>query len=276
MKKSNKLFSSFSSFLLIFGILLLFGCNGNSKTSAINLGTVEGKIVFTATSTQKMGLIMVKDTSEHALAYGIPYHFNDVANTSVTLTGGSNVQFSIIDDGKIYTATGISKNTTPTNKLNSKMDFHRMLLLDDHKNSSFPASVGRPGRDHKLGHIGDFMGMAGYDGGTRTNTSTIKKTQYGVYAVEIGEGLNLDTLYLGLPMVSDKLLDKTTVEPDSKAGELPWTDQSFYFTLSDVKLKLLSPTASGVTINPLKEITLVREILSQHWHWYDKAVLDRE
>ena len=313
MKKIKNLLYSFTSFLLLISLMSLHSCTDKSGTSSQNTISspakpvpsankgeiIEGHIALPATAENKMGLVMVHGEDngiEHPLAYGIPYHINDVAATATPLMKGDDIQFSIKDDGKFYTALNIKKSITHTHLSNVILDFGRMINLDDHKNSAFPVVLGDtatilPSKDstkmHYAGHIGEFLGIGGANGG---NTNMLKaghiegniKGQYSIYAINVVKNGNIETKYIGIPIASEKLIDvySEKVNTDSPKGNQLVDDkrkaQTFYFTLSDIKLTWLQKDARAKQkINNTIEPILVREILPYHWHWYDKAVIPK-
>jgi hypothetical protein len=325
MKKSNKLFYAFISFLLVIGFMSLQSCTeksgteteteknpqtligtpekpGSAANSAANMANIiEGHIALPATPKNKMGLVMVHGEDngiEHPFAYGIPYHFSDAAVGDPPYIKGDDIQFSIRDDGKYYTALNIKKSNTHTHQSNVVLDFSRMINLDDHKNKAFdvvldntPPSA-KTSKIHNAMHLGSFVGVGeSYRGTTNlmaaastTDSSTPQKRgeQYSIYATKVTDDMGKTrTQYVGIPIASEKLIEFIVAKADpgdkSKNGNQVLGDdtrksQAFYFTLSDVKLKWLKKNA-GVRIDTTIQPMLVREVLPYHWHWYDKAVM---
>jgi hypothetical protein len=274
---------------------------------------IEGHIALPATPNNKMGLVLVHGEDngiEHPLAYGIPYHFNDAAVGDLPYTKGDDVQFSIKDDGKFYTALNIKKSDTHTHQSNVVLDISRMINLDDHSNSPSEVDVVDPAkinpnaptsRRHKAGHIGEFVGNAvsgsstalisGSVAGGAAQNILLSNKRYAVYAVEVYAmgSEKPDTTYVAFPLVSEKLIGTPAKDggssKDNKGTQLiqddsnPWKGQTFFYSLSDVKLTWVSGSIkdkykSKIDIKK-KQATLVREMLPYHWHWYDKAVLPK-
>lgn len=330
MKKSNKLFYAFTSFLLVICLLSLHSCAdkagtgteteknpqtiigspekpGSAASSTANKNSIiEGHIALPATTENKMGLVYVHGAEngiDHPLAYGMPYHFNDAAAGDTPLMKGDDIQFSIKDDGKFYIALNIKRSTAHTHQNNVVLDSSRMILLDDHSNSPSEVDVidqtkinpdTPSSKRHKAGHIGEFVGNAesGSDSratGTTQNVLLSNKKRYAVYAVEVyAKGSEIpDTTYMAFPLVSDKLIGTASKADTKPTGgdihqlmqENPWKGQTFYYTLSDIKLTWV-PASIKAKYKPKiditkKQATLVREILPYHWHWYDRAALPK-
>ncbi len=279
MKKNQNLAYILATCLLIFIITALTNCKKgsvvpNDVPNATNLDSQDsyhGQIVLKATKTHVAGLIMIyviEDITKHPLAYGITYHFDDVADKDNPPVTGDYIQFSVHDDGKCYTAKSITKTGEYAININSKLAVSRMLILDDHSKPAFQTlNTSNTSNSHVFGHIDPLIGIA----------SDANNRHYSVHAVKaiINEQGQTDTKYIGIPIFSDIPLGSPPDIPVTSVQSTQRTapkKQPFYFTLTDIKLKWVETDAKNRDIEPI----LVREILPYHWHWYDKAVIPQQ